>query len=403
QAWDALRVAGSSDGYEISNVWVSDVRDDAFENDTPSNGSIRDSLFDGVFSGISLGHPNMSDASHKVLELDGVLMRMESYLFKGDMTHQSPFKMEGKSPQLSISNSVFAIDDVDHVGDSRLQTAWDKTIHSSNNVFLNLSDKPLPGDYPMPPSGWTVLQGEEARDYWETARADWIASRGEEDPRDAGPAPEPVEQPEEQGTDQPKDSGGSKDGSKDGSGARPLKGTKGDDDLAGGAGGEVLRGRKGSDELHGRGGDDAIYGGAGGDVLQGGAGEDALHGRKGSDALQGGAGEDVLTGGAGRDAFIFGTAPDGSNVDTITDFKPGTDKIVLDTSVFTSLRGSGDTLAAASFETGSSAEAGNDHIIYKWKTGELFYDADGSGRGAQVQFAQLDTRLDLGADDFLLM
>ncbi|MFW8596403.1 hypothetical protein, partial [Cribrihabitans neustonicus] len=24
QAWDALRVAGSSDGYEISNVWVSD-------------------------------------------------------------------------------------------------------------------------------------------------------------------------------------------------------------------------------------------------------------------------------------------------------------------------------------------------------------------------------------------
>ena len=176
QAWDGLRVAGDSDGFEISNVWISDVRDDAFENDNPVSGSIRDSLFEGVFSGISLGHPNMADASHEVLEIDGLLMRMESYLFKGRMTHQSPFKMESKSSQLSISNTVIAIEDVNHIGDSRLQLAWDKTIHSSNNVFLNLSDDPLPSDYPMPPAGWEILEGQEARDYWDAAQTDWIAS-----------------------------------------------------------------------------------------------------------------------------------------------------------------------------------------------------------------------------------
>lgn len=178
-AWDALRVAGDSEGFEISNVWVSDVRDDAFENDNPVSGSISDSLFDGVFSGISLGHKNMADARNEVLVLDNVLIRMESYLFKGEMTHQSPFKLESLSPKLQITNTVIAIDDVDHVGQPRLQLAWDKTIASSNNVFLNLSDTPLPADYPTPPAGWTVLQGQAARDYWTTAQQAWVDSRGD--------------------------------------------------------------------------------------------------------------------------------------------------------------------------------------------------------------------------------
>ena len=410
QAWDALRVAGDSDGFEISNVWVSDVRDDAFENDNPVSGAIRNSLFDGVFSGISLGHKNMADASHEVLELDGVLMRMESYLFKGQMTHQSPFKMESKSPQLSITDSVIAIDNVNHVGDSRLKMAWDKTIHSSNNVFLNLSNDPLPSDYPMPPAGWTVLQGQQARDYWDAAREDWIATRGDDAGPEDGGSQEPVIRPDDDND------------AADGSEALTLEGTSGDDQLTGSAGDDALLGKQGSDELLGGGGSDELrggsgsdklfggsgkddmYGGAGGDELRGGSGNDDLRGRKGNDALSGGTGEDVLTGGAGKDVFIFNTAPDGStNVDTITDFKPGTDKIALDTSVFTSLKGGGDTLDAAFFEIAARADDSNDHIMYKWKTGELFYDADGSGSGAQVQIAQMDAQLDLGASDFLLI
>ena len=410
QAWDALRVAGDSDGFEISNVWVSDVRDDAFENDNPVSGAIRNSLFDGVFSGISLGHKNMADASHEVLELDGVLMRMESYLFKGQMTHQSPFKMESKSPQLSITDSVIAIDNVNHVGDSRLKMAWDKTIHSSNNVFLNLSNDPLPSDYPMPPAGWTVLQGQQARDYWDAAREDWIATRGDDAGPEDGGSQEPVIRPDDDND------------AADGSEALTLEGTSGDDQLTGSAGDDALLGKQGSDELLGGGGSDELrggsgsdklfggsgkddmYGGAGGDELRGGSGNDDLRGRKGNDALSGGTGEDVLTGGAGKDVFIFNTAPDGStNVDTITDFKPGTDKIALDTSVFTSLKGGGDTLDAAFFEIAARADDSNDHIMYKWKTGELFYDADGSGSGKQIKIAQFDKRLDLDHTDFVVI
>ena len=87
----------------------------------------------------------------------------------------------------------------------------------------------------------------------------------------------------------------------------------------------------------------------------------------------------------------------------ITDFKTGTDKIVLDTSVFRSLSSGADTLDETLFEIASRADDGNDYIMYKWKTGELFYDADGSGGGAQVKIAQLDVQLDLEASDFLLI
>ena len=53
RAWDGIRVDGNSNGFTIDNVWLSDMRDDAVENDHHLGGTIRDSLFDGVFSGIS--------------------------------------------------------------------------------------------------------------------------------------------------------------------------------------------------------------------------------------------------------------------------------------------------------------------------------------------------------------
>src|SRR5690606_6454285 len=42
------------------------------------------------------------------------------------------------------------------------------------------------------------------------------------------------------------------------------------------------------------------------------------------------------------------------------------------------------------------------YVMYKWKTGEIFYDADGSGPGAQIKIAQIGERLSLGHDDFLI-
>ena len=189
--WDGIRVVGNSEGFLIKNVWITDARDDAVEEDDALGGTISDSLFDGVFSGISVGDGDV-DGSGNVVTIDHVLLRSEFFLYKGEMTHVSPIKMDKGNPDITpslrITNTIFAIEDVHHHGQERLQKAWDKTIESSGNVFLNLSDTPLPKDYPVPGAGWTILQGAAARTYWETARSNWIDHHQSGTP----PPPEPT-------------------------------------------------------------------------------------------------------------------------------------------------------------------------------------------------------------------
>lgn len=175
QAWDGLRIAGASEGFVISRTAVYGARDDAIENDHGNSGVISGSLFDGVFSGLSMTRPQMPDLSARVVVLDGVLMRMQAYPFKGALTHQSPFKIEAHSPSLRIRGTVLAIEDVNHIGRQRLAQAWQKVLSASGNYFLNLSDDPLPAGYPLPGAGWTVLQGAPARAHWQAARTQWFA------------------------------------------------------------------------------------------------------------------------------------------------------------------------------------------------------------------------------------
>ena len=62
-------------------------------------------------------------------------------------------------------------------------------------------------------------------------------------------------------------------------------------------------------------------------IIVGTAGRDVLVGSPGDDRITGGPGTDVLTGGAGANLFVYTSVLDGG--DTITDFKPGADKLVL--------------------------------------------------------------------------
>lgn len=70
-------------------------------------------------------------------------------------------------------------------------------------------------------------------------------------------------------------------------------------------------------------------------TITGTAARDLLVGSAGDDRITGGPGADVLTGGAGANLFVYTSVLDGG--DTITDFKPGADKLVL-TDLFRSIR-----------------------------------------------------------------
>ncbi|MBW4613106.1 MAG: hypothetical protein KME21_07430 [Desmonostoc vinosum HA7617-LM4] len=62
-------------------------------------------------------------------------------------------------------------------------------------------------------------------------------------------------------------------------------------------------------------------------VINGTAGRNRIKGTAGDDIITGFQGADTLTGGDGKDAFVYTRVRDAG--DTITDFDPGTDKIVL--------------------------------------------------------------------------
>jgi Ca2+-binding RTX toxin-like protein len=126
-----------------------------------------------------------------------------------------------------------------------------------------------------------------------------------------------------------------------------------------------------------------------------------IWGNGGANTLNGGAESDTLSGFAGADSFAFTTALGAANVDAITDFVSGSDKIALDDAVFTGL-GLG-ALNANAFVNGTTALDADDRILYDAASGNLFFDADGNGAGAAVLFANLTNHAALTAGDFMVI
>lgn len=228
-----------------------------------------------------------------------------------------------------------------------------------------------------------------------------------------------------------------------GTGAISLLGNEFAQVLTGNNGANALDGAGGADTMIGKGGNDTYFVDQSGDVVTEAAGEgfDALYttasftlsagselewlsaasvgattalnltgnelaqyvlANDGANIIDGGAGSDTLYGYGGADGFQFSTALGATNIDTITDFVAGTDKIRLDDAIFTAVGGLG-ALSAGAFVTGSAAADASDRIIYNSSTGQLYYDADGTGAGAAVQFATLSTGLSLAASDFVVI
>jgi Ca2+-binding RTX toxin-like protein len=133
----------------------------------------------------------------------------------------------------------------------------------------------------------------------------------------------------------------------------------------------------------------------------GGKGNDTITAGASDSGLDGGAGNDILTGDKGEDDFKFDTALSAkTNVDLIKGFQHGIDDIRLSPNLFAAI---GDDLEASELRFGTKAVDKDDYLIYNKKTGELFYDQDGSGKKFEaIEFADLDKKPQLDVDDFTL-
>jgi len=130
-----------------------------------------------------------------------------------------------------------------------------------------------------------------------------------------------------------------------------------------------------------------------------------LTGNSAANTLSGSGGNDSLSGGLGADSFVFDAVLSASsNNDIITDFSVVDDTIKLENAVFAKFTTTG-ALAAGSFVSGAGAVAldSNDYLIYDSSDGSLYYDADGNGAGARVEFVSLTGNPALTAADFVII
>lgn len=165
---------------------------------------------------------------------------------------------------------------------------------------------------------------------------------------------------------------------------------------------EHLVGSHYSDTLIGDTSDNTLFDVYGGDdQLFGNDGNDYLLSGQGNDTLDGGLGTDTLNAGAGSDSFQFSTALGSTNIDEISDFDAALDVYRLDHAIFINIEMG--TLAPDAFAVGAAATTADQRVIYNHTTGQLYYDADGSGGTAAIQFAALyGAPGTVTSDDFLV-
>jgi Ca2+-binding RTX toxin-like protein len=223
-------------------------------------------------------------------------------------------------------------------------------------------------------------------------------------------------------------------------GGEHIVGTSGNDTLTDTPGNDTIEGLSGNDTIViAHGGEDIIDGGAGYDSISfyghapdgvefdfgngrtsnverlladggddhliGTAGSQNLSGVSGDDILEGGAGSDLLWGGAGEDTFIF-RETGAANADRIGDFSSA-DTIALDNAAMAALGADGDFSGTdGRFWAASGANSGhdaNDRVVYNTSTGQLYYDADGSGGGGAELIATLSGTPALTASDITVI
>lgn len=191
-----------------------------------------------------------------------------------------------------------------------------------------------------------------------------------------------------------------------GAGNDTIIGSAGRDTLDGGAGFDIVdfsAGRSAVVNLAAMSNMEAAIGSGFADRITGSTAANRLEGGAGNDTLAGGRGNDTVIGGLGSDAFEFRE----SGADRIADFTAGADRIWIDDGAFSRIGARGNFGAAdGRFWAAHGAvrgHDGNDRVIYDLSTGNLYYDADGSGRGASILIATLEGAPGLSASDITVI
>ena len=174
---EGLRVHNTHDGIVIASkisdekyitirqVYATHIRDYVVENDGFKQGTVEDSLFDGVFVGFSAvqpgkGTPGNANATFTVRD---TLVRMEN--MAGDPTgkttdegwgHGRLFKWwDSRAPKLILENNIFVLEDKD---------GWDKSVNdkivsSKNNVLIWMGEGKFKAELPK---GFTLVEGDDS-------------------------------------------------------------------------------------------------------------------------------------------------------------------------------------------------------------------------------------------------
>ena len=114
---------------------------------------------------------------------------------------------------------------------------------------------------------------------------------------------------------------------------------------------------------------------------------------RGISTLTGNSLDNVLTDNSGNDCL------NGGSMDDLLISGGGADTIHLDNSAFVGI----GALGAARLALGASATTAAHRVVYDQAQGEIHYDADGSGAGAQVLFARVTAGTALTDLDFLVI
>ena len=128
-------------------------------------------------------------------------------------------------------------------------------------------------------------------------------------------------------------------------------------------------------------------------------GNDSLVGGPDDDTLDGLGGVDTLNGGVGNDVFVF-SEMGAANADTVNGFISAEDDLAFDDAVFAGLGSAGSFRSGAGLSTGQDAD---DRLVYNSSTGQLYYDADGSGSGGSQLVATLAGAPGLTAADITIV